>query len=361
MLAIGADVPGEYWQREHFLCDLPGKWMLSFAAWHEDRLVAYAVLSRKSDERVHLHHLMVAHDWRGRGLGGRMVDEMFRRCRAAGAEELTLKVHAGNGRAKSFYLRSGFREEWKEGEYLLLTRQVEQAPQYAGIVAIHQPNYLPWLGYFHKLARADAFIFLDDVQFSKGSYTNRVQILRDGQPVWLTQPIRHRFGQAVADVEFSQPDWVRRHLDALRGAYARAPAFRAVWPALADMLGQVTGLKLAAANRRLIELIAARLGLRARFHAASELGIGADDADARLAQMVARLAPAGTYLSGRGGAKYQDPAVFAAAGIQLAYTDFRHPAYPQPGTGFTPGLSIVDALFAAGWEATARLVAGEAA
>ena len=73
------------------------------------------------------------------------------------------------------------------------------------------------------------------------------------------------------------------------------------------MLGQVTGLKLAAANRRLIELIAARLGLRARFHAASELGIGADDADARLAQMVARLAPAGTYLSGRGGAKYQDP------------------------------------------------------
>ncbi len=229
------------------------------------------------------------------------------------------------------------------------------------IVAVHQPNYLPWPGYFHKIAKAGIFVFLDDVQFSKGSYTNRVQILRDGQPVWLTQPIRHCFGQAVADVEFSQPDWAARHLDTLRGAYARAPAFRAVWPALTDMMGKVTGMKLAAANRRLVEMVANRLGLQTRFHAASELGVGSSEADERLAKIVARLAPGGAYLSGRGGAKYQDAATFAAAGIGLVYTDFRHPDYPQPGASFTPGLSIMDALFAVGWEATARLVAGEKA
>lgn len=361
LLSIGADVPGEYWERENFLRDLPGKWQLSFAGWSGTQPVAYAILSRKSEAQIHLHHLIVGKNWRGRGLGRRMVDEIFHRCRTAGAEKLTLKVHARNERAKSFYVRSGFREERSEGEYLLLVREFEQTLQHARVVAIHQPNYLPWLGYFHKLAKVDTFVFLDDVQFSKGSYTNRVQILRGGHSVWLTQPIRHRFGQTIADVEFSQSDWVPRHLDMLRGAYTRAPAFRAVWPVLADMLGQVAGLKLAAANRRLIELIAARLGLETGFHGASELGIGAEEADARLAQMVARLAPGGTYLSGRGGAKYQDPAVFAAAGISLAYTDFSHPDYPQPCAGFTPGLSIVDALFAMGWEGTARLVAGEAA
>lgn len=229
------------------------------------------------------------------------------------------------------------------------------------IVAIHQPNYLPWLGYFHKIAKADVFIFLDDVQFSKGSYTNRVQILRDGRPVWLTQPVHHRFGQAITEVEFLQADWVARHLDTLRGAYVRAPAFREVWPALREMMSAVAGFGLATANRRLIEAIAGRLGLGARFCAASDFNVGGTNGDTRLAQIVAAVAPGGIYLSGRGGAKYQDENTFTAAGLSLAYSEFRHPIYLQSPDGFTPGLSIVDALFSAGWEATAHLVAGERA
>src|SRR3546814_3690829 len=77
------------------------------------------------------------------------------------------------------------------------------------IVAIHQPNYLPWLGYFHKIARADVFVFLDDVQFSKNGYTNRVRILGDGAARWLTIPAAVHLGDPIGAVRPARPDWCR--------------------------------------------------------------------------------------------------------------------------------------------------------
>jgi len=108
LLACGADVPGEYWTCDHLLADLPAKWSLSFAAWAAGRPVAYSILSRKAIDRVHLHHLMVLASERSKGLGSRMVLEMERRTRAAGAALLTLKVAVDNRRACSFYIGLGF-------------------------------------------------------------------------------------------------------------------------------------------------------------------------------------------------------------------------------------------------------------
>lgn len=223
------------------------------------------------------------------------------------------------------------------------------------IVAVHQPNYLPWLGYFAKMARADVFVLLDDVQFSKGSYTNRVQIARGGAAHWLTLPIRHDFGAAISEIVLAREDWARAHRDTLRQAYAKAAHFRTVWPEIEHWLGQARG-GLAAVNGYLVRAIAERLALRPRIVASSDLAIAASSADERLVGIVASLAPGGTYLSGAGGANYQSEALFRAHGIGLVYSSFKPAAYARSGDPFLPGLSIVDAVFHLGWEETAALI-----
>ncbi len=225
------------------------------------------------------------------------------------------------------------------------------------IVAIHQPNYLPWLGYFHKIARAEVFIFLDDVQFSKNSLTNRVRILGGDGSRWLTVPVSAHLGDRIDEVRPAREDWAARHVDTLGTFYRHAPFFGEIMPVLRDMLGAAATGTLAQINRRLVEGLARRLGLRCAFRASSEFETGQATGDDRLIRLVESVAPGGCYLSGRGGAGYQDPAKFAAAGLELRYTDFVHPAYEQPGTNFVAGLSIVDALFNIGWERTAALLA----
>ncbi len=224
------------------------------------------------------------------------------------------------------------------------------------LVAIHQPNFLPWLGYFHKIAEADVFVFLDDVQFSKGSYTNRVQILSPTGPKWLTVPIRLSFGQAIKEIGFARPDWRSAHAETLRGYYRKAPAFAEVWPVIDDLLQGAPDDDLADLNCWLIAHLARRLGLNCEFRRSSELDLSSASDD-RLIEIVAAVAKDGTYYSGRGAASYQDPEKFAAAGLGFVYSRYLSPAYPQFNSAQpVPGLSIADALFNLGWVATAKLL-----
>src|SRR4051812_18140902 len=97
------------------------------------------------------------------------------------------------------------------------------------IVAIHQPNFLPWIGYFYKVLKCDRFVLLDDVQFTRGGYTNRVNIKFGKGPDWLTVPIKKqgRFGELVREVEL-QPDqrWRGKLVQTLKASYGRAAHFK---------------------------------------------------------------------------------------------------------------------------------------
>jgi ribosomal protein S18 acetylase RimI-like enzyme len=126
-LAVAADVPGEYWTAEHFLVELAEKWRLSFAAWIGGRPAGYAVLSRKSPERIHLHHFGVAPDHRRTGLGRRMAAEMEARARRSDSRWLTLKVAAANTGAQRFYRRRGFRLVDAGGSYWLYRKDLASA------------------------------------------------------------------------------------------------------------------------------------------------------------------------------------------------------------------------------------------
>lgn len=227
-------------------------------------------------------------------------------------------------------------------------------------VSIHQPNYLPWLGYFHKITKADVFVFLDDVQFSKGSYTNRVQILANGTPRWLTIPVTSHLGDPINQVTVANASWAQSHLDTLYAFYRAAPEFKSVWPRLRAIIEEAPKKDIAICNRYIIELIAAELGLSCRFAASSEFGVKDCTGDDRLIRLARTICPAGTYLSGSGGAKYQDERKFAESGIECHYANFKHPTYYQKSNSFVAGLSVVDAVFHIGWNATSELVQGNA-
>lgn len=224
------------------------------------------------------------------------------------------------------------------------------------IVAIHQPNYLPWLGYFAKIAQSDRLVFLDDVQFSKNSFINRVQVLNGNRRHWLTVPVSNKLGDAINEVRPAKPDWARSHRDALSNFYRRAPAYRSVWPEIEALYDSVPSGDIAAINGYFIVAIASLLGLPLKSISSSAIETGQVTGDARLTEIVSKVAPEGSYLSGSGGKNYQNEATFAVKKIELHYTQFAHPIYDQGGYNFESGLSIVDAVFRTGWAATYDLI-----
>lgn len=154
------------------------------------------------------------------------------------------------------------------------------------IIGMHQPNYLPWLGSFNKIAKSDVFVFLDDMQFSKNGYCNRVRILRGGKVAWLTVPVSHSFGDAINRVATAQPDWADRHLDALKSAYSNSPSFNEVWGHIDEMYRSIPDGSLAEINRYLVEAFASKLGLSCKFAQSSEMEMGDARGDDRLVALM---------------------------------------------------------------------------
>jgi hypothetical protein len=210
------------------------------------------------------------------------------------------------------------------------------------LVTIHQPAYLPWLGYLDRIARSDLFIFLDTVQFERNSFTNRNRIKTASGPLWLTVPVhlREHFGTAIADIEIDDGrDWRRKHLSSIAQNYRHAPGFSAGYQRLTAMYaGNASGLAaLCFAQLRfwLEELDVATPVVRA-----SELPVEGRNSDLVLA--LCKHVGARTYLSGPLGRDYLDEHTFAAAGIAVRYHDYAHPHYPQLHGDFVPAMGIVD-------------------
>ena len=228
-------------------------------------------------------------------------------------------------------------------------------------VAIHQPHYLPWLGYFAKWAAADRFIFLDTVQYEKNGWQNRNRVKTPDGPRWLTVPVHARLGTPIREVtiDTAQP-WQERHLRAIEQAYAKAPHLARYRDTLGSFYGQdwVRLAPLAVASAR---WLAQALGVATPSALASEVGIGStsqrDDATARLVALCQAVG-ADTYLAGQDGARYMDTRQFAVAGIAVEAQRYEHPVYTQLHGEFTPFLSTLDLLLTQGHEALAILCGG---
>lgn len=215
------------------------------------------------------------------------------------------------------------------------------------IVAIHQPQYMAWGGYFHKMDAADAFVFLDTVQYKKNEYQNRNLIKGPRGPQWLTVPVLYRFGQTIRDVAINDTmPWARKHLAAMKSYYGKAPHFTDYIGQFERLLaGSYTGI--ARLNIDASRLIAQLLGIRTTLSVASDLPPVDDQRDRRLAEIV-KLLGGDTYLSGAGGRGYVDEDVFRQEGVRVVFQDFRAPVYPQLFGAFAPNLSTIDLLFNVG-------------
>jgi len=213
------------------------------------------------------------------------------------------------------------------------------------LVAIHQPNLFPWLGFFDKMARVDIFILLDTASFTKGGFQNRVQLKDPNGAQWLTVPVmkRGRFGQLTLDVEINNlTRWTRDHLNTFMTLYHKTPGYDHLMPKL-ERLYTTQYTRLVDFTIPGIFLIRQELDIRTSIIRASELGATGSGSEF-LCDLVTSVGGR-VYLSGPSGRQYLDGSMFERRGIRVEYHEFRIFQYPQRFGGVIGGLSALDYLF----------------
>lgn len=229
------------------------------------------------------------------------------------------------------------------------------------MISINQPAYLPWLGYFHRIALSDAHVVLDTVQFEKNSFTNRNKARKAQGWAWLTVPVKtaDRFGSlAIVNVEIANDrPWADKHWATLRLNYAKAPFFRdhasffedvyhRAWFKLQDLAWTIT------------EYLLHAFEIRTPIHFSSQMNaIGKKD---ELLLNLCREMNASAYLSGSLGRNYLREDLFTDEAISVQYHDYEHPTYKQTYPGFEPYMSALDLLFNLGPGSRDVLMANQA-
>ena len=215
-------------------------------------------------------------------------------------------------------------------------------------VTILQPSYLPWLGFFEQMSRADKFVLLDDVQYTRRDWRNRNRIRVKESWVWLTVPVqqKRRFSQSLLEtrIDNSVP-WRRKHLETLRQHYCKAPFFEKYFPRCQQVY-EKDWTFLFDLCLETINLIKEEMGIETPLLRSSEMKPGGEKTE-RLVSICRELG-ATHYLSGESGSNYIAEEDFSSQGIALEYQNYEHPVYPQRYTGFVPHLSAIDLLFNCG-------------
>ncbi|KKG15978.1 hypothetical protein EO98_04550 [Methanosarcina sp. 2.H.T.1A.6] len=218
------------------------------------------------------------------------------------------------------------------------------------IVGIHQPNYLPYLGFFDKLRKSDVFVIYDDAQFTKGDFQhrNRIKIYHGWK--WLTVPVEKKhipINQIkIRDkVETEGTTWHEAHLKEIHDNYKKTPYYpnfekdiRRIYEQEYDMLIDI--------NIKLIEFLMKSFDIDTRIVYSSEFGFTSKSTE-KLVDLVSEIG-GDTYLSGPMGKDYLDLQLFEKQDIEVIFQEFKHPAYQQQYNGFEPNMSAIDAMFNTG-------------
>ena len=212
------------------------------------------------------------------------------------------------------------------------------------IVAVHQPQYLPWLGYFDKIDKADIFVLLDTVQFKKNEWQNRNKIKSAQGWQWLTVPVLYKYPQSINEVIInSNVDWQRKHRQALVSNYKKAPYYHRVEEVLRDIFSSSWEF-ISQLNIEVVKRLVKVTGIGTPLYIASELGEFPQDPDERLVA-ITKYFGAGTYLAGIGGRGYMNLGTYTKNGIEVIFQDFKHPVYHQLFGDFEPFMSVIDLIF----------------
>ena len=213
------------------------------------------------------------------------------------------------------------------------------------ILTIHQPAYLPWPGYFHRLMLADTFVFFDNTQFEKNSFINRNKIKNPRGAPWLTVPVslKGHLEKEIREIEISGQAWRKDHWQAIELNYKKAKYWNKYSEKLKKFYEKPYS-NIAEACFAQLKMFAEMLGVETKIIGASELKKFDSKKDDLVLDICKELS-ADLYISGSQGKGYLDLEKFKTQGVKVYFQDYQHPAYQQLWGEFLPNLSIIDLLF----------------
>ena len=205
------------------------------------------------------------------------------------------------------------------------------------LIAIHQPQYLPWLGYLDKIDKADIFVILDNVQFKKNEWQNRNRIKTAQGCQWITVPVLYRFPEKINEVMINnKANWSRKHLQALITNYSKSTYFDD-YKGFFENIFSRNWDRLVDINIEIIKFLISALELKTELVMASDLELREEPTE-RLIDICKTLK----------GNKYMDLEQFDKEDIEIIFQDFKHPEYSQLFGDFEPYMSAIDLLFNCG-------------
>jgi len=225
---------------------------------------------------------------------------------------------------------------------------------------IHQPDFLPWLGFFDRLLHADLFVVLDNVQFTNGSsrsWTYRDKIKTANGEKWISVGLSkcHRETK-INEVSTNNSLWNANMRNQIKESYRKAKYFEEIFPYIEELLSSQYE-KLVDVNLCSIQLLLELLDIRVEKVMASSLQ--ATGKSNELLVNILKEVGADCYLSGLGAKDYFRGEPFREAGIQVIWQEFKHPHYEQLFGDFVPYLSSIDLLFNCGIAASRKIIRGE--
>lgn len=217
-------------------------------------------------------------------------------------------------------------------------------------LVIHQPNFLPYLGFFDQIARADIYIAYDDVQFTKHEFQNRnfINSQNGKQPLTLAVRKKGKLGQLINEVELASDDWPRQVRNKLTNSYAKAPFFDQVMADIDPVLKQ-GAMKLSDVNIGLLRILFDRLGLAPEFRIGSDISVDYEDRVDRIFQLMDHVG-ADTFVTGTGALGYMDLTEFDRRGKRIEIVKFEPFPYETIHAEWLPYLSVIDYAMNCGWE-----------
>ena len=210
-------------------------------------------------------------------------------------------------------------------------------------ISIHQPVYLPWLGFFEKVISSEKFVFLDDVQFEKNGFQNRNKIRTYDGEMWLTVPVKAKSQTLLKDVKINySTDWINKHKKSIILNYQKAKFFDKYWLELEKIYDEKFEY-LVELNIEVIKFLFNKLKIKTETLVSSELHISDKGSDRILE--ICKILDVNRYISGITGKKYLLIDDFKHHKIKLEFQNFQHPIYQQVFDPFYPNMAIIDLLF----------------
>lgn len=227
------------------------------------------------------------------------------------------------------------------------------------IITIHQPEFIPWIGFFDRIVRADIFVVLDHVQYQKNGFINRNRIKNNTSWNWITIPINQKMHhKPIQTVEIQNGlKWQEKQFKSILLNYSKARFFKKYYSFL-EKIYKREWQTIADLDWHVITELIKIMGIRSKIYKSSTLDIKGESNDMII--NICKRFGADTYLSGIGAKNYMDLKKFENSDIEIKFQKYIHPVYRQlhPKSGFIPNLSIIDLLLNNGDESLEIIKSG---